>query len=661
KGTGRYSTGYGDNMMAQFRQWWEVNVDVEQQRELFEKSGGQNRTWNMNFPHMDPAEADMTPIYWDNLYFTRYKNYTSDERNRIMGKVSLTYDINDWLNIMGRITVDDYRELREERRAVGSVPTEFGVNHLDEPSGYNRKDIVTSEYNMDLFLTADRDITDNLSFYGLLGANIRRNNFESNRNSTQGGIVVPDLYALSNSALPLPTPVEIDQRKEVYGYFTNLNFGFNNFLYLDLVGRVDISSALPVDNNTYPYGSASLGWVFSEHLNSNWLTFGKLRGSWATVGNDTGPNRTTDVFIKSDNFGEAVMFSTSNTKRNDQLKPERTNSIEFGLEGAAWEGRLRLDAAVYKTNTTDQIVTIATSLPTGYSFKVLNGGEIQNQGIELSLGGDIIRAGAFTWSMDINWSKNISEVLSLPGVDNYVIDSYQGGITTNITVGEPYGVLRGTGFEYIDGQPVVQADGKRYKAVADQIIGDPNPDWNGGMYNTITYKGLRLGFLIDMSKGGDVYSLDMHYGQGTGLPYYTAGLNELGNPLRSPTDEGGGRILEGVQEDGSVNTVRGQSDYYGGTYYWGSSTTNPAALTVYDASYIKLRELTLTYTLPNDLINSFASNVAISFVGRNLWIIDKNVEFADPESGLGAGNGQGYLSGSYPTVRTLGFRLDFNF
>ena len=164
-----------------------------------------------------------------------------------------------------------------------------------------------------------------------------------------------------------------------------------------------------------------------------------------------------------------------------------------------------------------------------------------------------------------------------------------------------------------------------------------------------------------MQKGGDVYSLDMHYGQGTGLPDYTGGLNDLGNPVRDAVADGGGVLNEGVTEDGAVNTVRARADYYGGAYYWGNSSRNPGVLTVYDASYIKLRELSLSYKLPNNAFGSSVTAANLSLTGRNLWIIHKNVPFADPESGLGAGNAQGYLSGSYPTLRTVGLSLNIEF
>jgi hypothetical protein len=182
--------------------------------------------------------------------------------------------------------------------------------------------------------------------------------------------------------------------------------------------------------------------------------------------------------------------------------------------------------------------------------------------------------------------------------------------------------------------------------------------------NTFRYKGLQLSFLIDVSQGGDVFSLDMHYGQATGIMKETAELNDLGNPIRDlvTTDENsGGIIQEGVQADGTKNTVRARADYFGGVYYWGNAVRNPEQMTVYDASFVKFRELALTYNLPKKMLGNVFQGVSLSLVGRNLWIIDKNVPYADPESGLGAGNGQGYLSGSYPTMKNVGFKVDLNF
>lgn len=668
---GRASTGYGDNQMANFRQWWQTNVDIKSQEEMFHKTG-RNITWNPG-DYTVPDE----PIFWDNPYWTRYKNYQTDSRNRLFGNFALNYKATDWLNVMARVTADTYTELREERRAVGSVPTEFGINKADESSGYDRTNRDVSEYNYDLMLTANKQLSTDLSLTALLGGNIRRENFSSLWASTQGGLVVRDLYALSNSVSSVPPPVEDETHKEVYGVFANLNFGFRNFLYLDLTARNDISSALPVNNNSYFYHSEALSFVFSEIMDSEFLDFGKVRVNYAVVGNDTGPNRTVNVFTKNDtgrgsaqNFGNTVMFSYPSRVNNANLLPEELTSIEAGLELAAVDNRLTLDLGVYKTISTDQILDVELSKSTGASFKWLNGGEIENKGVEVSLGFDVVKTNDLTWNAAVNWSKNISNVNSLPeGISNYQINSFQGGVSLNASVDQPYGVLRGTGYQYLNGRRVINASGYPV-AIADQIIGDPNPLWTGGFLNTVRYKGLALSFLIDVSHGGDIFSLDMYYGQSTGLPEHTAGLNDLGNPIRDMItgdavngygEDSGGILFEGVQADGSENTVRASADYYAGAFYWGNATRQPAQMHVYDGSFVKLREVALTYTLPKTILANAFNNISLSVVGNNLWIIDKNLPHSDPESGLGAGNGQGYLSGTSPTIKSLGFKVDLSF
>jgi hypothetical protein len=325
------------------------------------------------------------------------------------------------------------------------------------------------------------------------------------------------------------------------------------------------------------------------------------------------------------------------------------------------DSRIGFDFGYYNNRTVDQILPVSVSRATGFSFQYVNAGEIENQGFELTLNLTPIRTRDINWTSTINWTRNRNKVLSLyEGVENLQLRSYQGGISLNATVGEPYGTIRGTGFKYDDNGNRIVNDAGYYVAVADQVIGNANPDWIGGWSNTISYKGLSLNFLIDVQKGGDVYSLDLHYGQGTGLPDYTAGLNDKGNPVRDPVAEGGGILNEGVKQDGTPNDVYADASFYGGAYYWGNSTRNPGQLTVYDATYVKLREVALTYKLGN-LFDGAVKNVSLSLVGRNLWIIHKNRPFADPESGLSAGNDQGYISGAYPTVRTVGFNLGLDF
>jgi hypothetical protein len=196
-------------------------------------------------------------------------------------------------------------------------------------------------------------------------------------------------------------------------------------------------------------------------------------------------------------------------------------------------------------------------------------------------------------------------------------------------------------------------------STATNPIGNINPDWTGGIQNTLSYKTLSLGFLLDMKYGGDIYSADMYYGLATGLYEETVGNNELGNPVRLPVSQGGGIIKPGVKADGSVNTTRLPMD----AYPMNGGTVNPTRAYVYDASYVKLREVVLTYSLPSSIVSKWGPLQGLSFsaVGRNLWIIHKNIPYADPEDNLGAGNIQGYQVGSLPSVRNIGFNIKATF
>ena len=658
---GRNSTGYSDNLMSQFRQWYQVNVDLKDQEAIYNQTG-QNYSWN----HQASTGGDvLTPQYWDNPYWTRFENFQTDGRTRFYGNMWATYTVTDWLDFTAKAAVDTYSELREERRAVGSVAAPFGVLRDSETSGYDRTDVDFTEYNYDFMLNFNKALSDDLNLSGVLGTSIRREKYAYYHQSTAGGLKVPGLYALSNSVNAVPLPVEALQLKQVNGYYIQASLGYDNFLYLDVTDRYDVSSSLPEQNNEYNYYAVSTSLVFSKFVEADWLNFGKLRAGYAEVGNDLPANNVYDTYDVINNFGSAALFSTPNTKNNAELKPERTKEFELGLEAKFLSNRIGLDFTWYKKNTTDQLMPVNVSPTTGYSSKWLNAGEIENKGFEIGLNLIPVQTKDIQWSINTNFSKNENKVVELfEDAENLVLASYQGGITINATVGEPYGTIRGTGFVFDDnGNKVINSSGY-YMAESDQVIGDSNPDWNAGITNSISYKNLSLSFLIDIQKGGDVYSLDMHYGQGTGMGANTAGLNELGNPVRDPVTDGpdsGGVLNVGVTETGEVNTTRARADYYGGVFYWGNSSRNPAALTVYDASYIKLRELALKYNLPAKHLGDFFQEVTFSAIGRNLWIIDKNVPYADPESGLGAGNAQGYLSGSYPTLKTYGFNVKLKF
>lgn len=647
-GLGRYGTGYNDrNVAGNFRQWYQTNVDIKEQKDAYFRSQNQNVTWNWADP------SNLRPIYWDNPYFSRYQNYETDRRNRYIGDVHATYNAANWLSITGRVSVDSYAELQEERQAIGSVSVPFYTR-------YNRS---YSETNYDLYANFNTKITEDFDFKGLAGVNIRKQRDESIFASTNGGLVLPGLYSLSNSAAALIAPTEFEGRREVDGLYASATFAYKNMLTLDGTIRRDVSSTLPDGNNVYYYPSVAAGFVFSELLKEqNWLSYGKLRANYAQVGNDANYYFVTDTYRVVPPFGSSPQSSVFDTKLNPQLKPERTKSFEGGLEMAFLKNRLGFDFTYYRTQTFDQILPVTTSVATGYSAKYLNAGTIQNQGIELQLNGTPVQTEDFSWRMVVNWTRNRNKVTELfqdasgQQATNLQIANFQGGVTFNATLGQPFGTIRGQDFVYdSNGNKTVQATGSRagrylFSETANNVIGNMNPDWIGGVNNTFRYKNFNLSFLIDVRKGGSVFSLDQYYGQATGLYPESVGLNDLGNPSRSLIEDGGGVIMPGVLPDGQPNNIRVENEY--GTYGY---VYNPAAAFVYDASYVKLREAAIGYSFPQKLMAKLGpvKGIDLTLSGRNLWIIHKNLPYADPEEALSSGNIQGYQSGAYPTVRTF--------
>jgi len=670
KGKGRNRTGYSQNIMSMFRQWFQTNVDLKDQQAAYEAQE-QNVTWNRS------AWNDPKPIYWDNPYFARYQSYQNDVRDRLVGYFQADWEINENFSVMGRASVDTYNELQEERKATGSVAGEFGVGRVEETSGYSRYSRSFMETNYDLRLDYKKHFSDDFNLNAFLGTNIRRNSIESVFSSTKGGLIVPNLFALANSR-DNTLPEEGKFQKGVNGYYIAASLGFKNMFYLDGTYRRDISSTLPKNDWGYDYYSVSASWLFSEIVQADWMQLGKIRLNYATVGSDAPYLSLYDTYPRNDNFSGNVLYSVPSTTNNQELKPETTGSLEAGFEMIMFKGRLGIDFAYYKTNTKDQIMPVAVSTATGFSRKYFNAGEIQNDGIELSLRGTAMKKTNFTWDIMLNFSKNNSKVVSLYNangqkVDNLQLGSLQGGVTINARVGEAYGTIQGTDYTYApDGQKIVGSNGYYIKTnSSDKILGDINPDFNMGINNAFSYKNWGFSFLVDYQNGGSIFSLDQYYGLGTGLYEETDYKNDLGNPVRDPIvkdadgnvmPQSGGYIEEGVveQADGSfaTNTTRVAGDKYH-AFGW---KHNPNKAFVYDASYLKLREAVITYTMPRKLMDkTFIHGASFSLVGGNLWIVSKNLPHADPEASQGSGNIQGWQSGVMPSLRTFGFNIKLQF
>jgi TonB-linked SusC/RagA family outer membrane protein len=675
-GRGRNGTGYNDNIMGSWRQWFQTNVDIQEQKDAY-FSTKRNMTWNW----ADPTNA--TPIFWDNPYWLQYENYETDSRSRFIGYMTVNYKIFNWLDIFGRASTDFYSSLEEERKAVGTVPGRWGLGTSSDgsqgqqdgvPSGYLRRDYYSKQDNYDIMLNINKDLTSSLNLKAILGTNINRQTYNRNIMATNGGLAIPRLYSIQNSYSAVPYPREYASKIGINGIYASASLGFKNFLFLDGTIRRDHSSTLPTSNAVYYYPSVSGSIIFSELVKQQWLSFGKLRLNYAQVGSSAGFDQIVDEYNILTPFN-SPMSAVATTKKNPDLKPEKTNSMEAGLEMYFLNRRAGFDLAFYKTNTTNQILPLSVSTASGYVYKNINAGEIENKGVELVLTFVPVKTSTFSWDINLNWSKNVNKVVSLyPGVDNYQLsNNLQGGVSINAHVGQPYGIIEGIDYTYLNGQRVVnQANGRYIKTTtSNNNIGKVAPDWKGGILNTFTYKNWRLTALVDISKGGHIWSLDMYYGLATGLYPETAGKNDLGNPVRNPIvwadpadhskgydPSSGGFINKGVNPDGSKNVSRISAANYGSFGY----LRVPDAAFSYDASYVKLREIAISYSLPSAMLQKFfIKGIDLSVVGSNLWIISKHLPYADPESGLGAGNLLGFSTGSLPTTKDVGFNIKLTF
>lgn len=658
-GLGRYGYNYsnsGNNPMTDFRQWWPTNVDLLQQKDLYFQTHT-NATWNVApANYLNPMSAK--PSYHNNPWWDRYENYESDSRTRYFGNVALNYKLTSYLSVLGRVSLDNYNEMTETRTNVGSQQT----------SAYSRRNDQFSETNYDLMINFDKNVTKDINVKALVGGNIRKNRSQYVSAASNGGIVVPGLWALSNSVKTPTAPSEGDTRKEVDAIFGGATFTYKEMVTIDATLRNDHSSTLPKSNNNYYYPSVSGNFVFSKVLPGlTWLSYGKVRANYAEVGTDAGAYALQNVYNAQTAFNGQTLFSQGTTNNNPNLKPERSKSYEFGIEASFLNRRIGFDVTYYHTQQIDQIMPTTVSRTSGYSTFQVNGGTVQNQGWEISLNANPVRLKDFSWNINLNWSTNKNKVISLyNNQPAYTIVGWQNSVQLVAVAGGSWGTIRGKDYTYLNGQRIVDATG-HYILNSNSLsdIGNINPNWLGGVTNSFAYKNLALSFLIDVKNGGSVYSLDMDYGSGSGLYPRTAGYNDLGKPVRNTLANGGGIILDGVTADGKKNTVRvDESDINNSLYTFSTANGEAHKEFVYDASYVKLREVAITYSFPKSLTDKigFIRGLSLSLTGRNLWIIHKNLPYADPEQGSASGNASiGFQSGAYPTVRNFGLNLKANF
>jgi TonB-linked SusC/RagA family outer membrane protein len=644
--------------MLQFT-WFGRQVDVNQLKN-YRDANGNTFNWNNS--------------YYSNPYFIAYENTVGQHKNRIIGSVELNYKIIDGLSANFRTGTDYYNDSRKIKVAYGTNGTPFG--------SYEEDAYTVNETNTEARLQYTKKLNKDFSVDLFGGGNISTILNEQN-DQIAPKLAVAGLYTLSNSRDPLVSSNYYGKLK-TYSYFASAQIGFRNYAFLNLTGRNDWSSTLPAANLSYFYPSVNGSLVLSEALDlkSNVLSYLKLRGGWSKVGKATTPYQLINTYNFTAPFGTPQQ-SAASISLNPDLKPETTTSGEAGIETGFFNDRIRLDLSVYNTNSVNQILNVDVSQTTGYSQKLINGGRINNKGLEVQLGLTPIKTKDFTWDVTVNYSRNKSKVISLDNdgkLQSYILGTNR-TVQVLAAVGQPYGTLFGTSYTRdATGQIIIGANGTPVVNNTKTYLGKYTPDWLGSINNSFSYKGINLSFLVDAHIGGSIYSNTNRTGTYTGvlastlpgrgaanggLTYYypqnktTNPAVQLNTGASAPAGEtvyDDGLIFKGVKADGTPNTtiVPAQSYYKG--------FTNVDEAFVYSASYIKLREVKIGYTFPSQWVKGIGlQSATVSLVGRNLWIIHKNVPNIDPETAFNTGNGQGLEDLTLPTVRNIGFNVNLKF
>jgi len=639
-------SGYSvNNPLESIMEWFGRQVDMKDLKANWNTldANGNHYNWNQSF-HVNP-------------YFNMYENLNPYKRNRLFGKTSLFIKPTDWLKFEARVGFDYWN-------TETSNDTYYTTDYVN---GYYRKfQQNQSDLNADFISYFNKNFN-KLSVSALLGANYRDTQYQEDitGDNTNNGLTVPGIYTLANVAgglLGITNHNHI-RSNSIYG---QVSLGWADQVYVDMSARNDWSSTIK-DNFFYPSISAS--WLLTNtfsSLKSDAVSYLKLRGGIAKIGSATeayyNQNNASFQAPAVNSIGEMRINYTYATTN---LKPESVVTSEIGFEGAFFNNRLRSDIAVYHKTTSDQIMDVAVSNASGYNSVRLNAGNIANNGVEIQLSSDILKSvNGLNWTATLNWSKDKSKVKDLytDPTTGQTLNTYTLGDIWSVYVyaikGKEWGTLKGGGFTYNSDGSILVSNGLPV-IKANATLGNTSPDWLASLQNEFSYKNFSAGFLLAYRKGGDFFSSTSMFATYTGLLKYTAAGHIRENGVVVGQD-----VLSHMKfenSDGSVNTTRVNTEDFYYTYY------NNKQLSVFDGSYLKLREAHITYTVPKEWLErtKFIKGLNFSLVGNNLailWLSSTNKTHTDPESTFGADNtGVGLEQNSFPPSRSIGFKLGITF
>ncbi len=581
--------------------------------------------------------------FQNNPYFVLYENTNAFERDRLVGNIVLNYQITPHLNMMLRSGTDFFTESQRERKAFSSRNHPFGR--------YTEVDWEIREVNTDFLLTYQKHISADFRLQASVGGNYMKRDEHYQLNDTEQ-LQVPNVYNLANTRIPVRVNSTTNEKAiaSLYGF---AQLSYRDKLFLDITGRNDWSSTLPIDNNAYFYPSIT----FSGHLHEllplpSVISFAKFRASYAAVGKDTAPYLTQNGFILLPAIEGNPVVIEPGFLANSQLQPERSTNREVGVDLRFFQDRLGIDVTYYHQLSTNQILSLPLPQSTGYSSRAFNAGEIRNEGIEIMLNAQPLKlSNGLEWLVQLNWARNRNKVLKLAeGIETLTLyeDDVAFAVREGGSIGDFYGLerVRNESGEVLIGDiglPSLNPDPVK--------LGNYNPDWMAGLYNTVRFKGIELGVLFDMKAGGEMFSQLYLRGSRGGTLAHTAADREEGIVSEGVIDNGDGTYRP--------NDLRFPTQQFYELVYSGIVQD----VATFDASYIKLREVRLSYSLPQSLLEKLSIQRAqISLVGRNLALWT-DMPYVDPDTYTIAGNLSlpGFENMSQPSTRSWGVNLNLVF
>ncbi|MEQ8547936.1 MAG: SusC/RagA family TonB-linked outer membrane protein [Cyclobacteriaceae bacterium] len=593
---------------------------------------------------------------FDNPYWSVNRNPFEDNVNRLIGNINLSYTFSDWLKASYKVGIDQYSDVRK---------LAWDINSSSEPVGrVDQVSVFSDVINSDLILTAYKTLGD-FTIDATIGHNYFYNQ-RFNRSSEGYGMSVQGFYNISNTQTVL-TDESYTVQEKFFGAYTNISFSFRDFLFLGFSGRNDWSSTLPKSNNSFFYPAANVAIDISEPLKltkSKYLSYAKLRFSYGQVGSATGSFVTDSYYSNASVDGDGLLsanqfpafglnaFERGGLLANNALTHELTTTTEIGTEIRTLGGRLGIDFTYYSAITKNQILAAPISAATGYTAITINSGEFENKGIELTMDLQVVEKRDFSWNMNVNFTRNRSMVTSLPN-DGINLAEFS-AISSVALVGQPFGAFRGTMYSRNEeGRMIIGSDGWPLISPVQDVIGDPNPDWLSGVSNYISYRGFDFSMLWDIRQGGDVWN-------GTKGAMDYLGTSKESGDLR----EVKGYVFDGVTQDGQENEVAvdfanpafGMS---GIKWRKAGSLLGLAEDYIEDASWVRLREITLGYTFSEKMFqrNNTFQSINISAYGRNLYL-KTDYKGVDPETNLrGTSNALGWDYFNLPNTRSYGLAL----